>query len=107
MKIIYTNPDGSLTVVDNREFYSVKEGQLAYIREHAKELILATAPEYKQRNAALGLLSEQETQTVKDFIQNVRNISNQLEAQITAITWDGDPQTHAAACDAVQAIVWE
>jgi len=107
MKTIYTNPDGSTYIEDNREFYSVKSDQLFYIKEHAKQLILAVAPEYKQRNAALGLLTPEETQTIKDHIQTIRGISNIKEAQIEAITWDGNSNTHAAACDAVQAIVWE
>lgn len=107
MKICHTNPDGSLTIIDNREFYSLKSYQLNYIRERAKEIILENAPEYKQRNAALGLLSTQETNDIKNLIQSVRNLSNQKEAAIEAITWNGNPATHAAACDAIESIVWD
>lgn len=107
MKIIYTNLDGSLTVVDDRVFDTVKQNQLQYIREHAKQLILEGAPEYKQRNAALGLLTDSEANAIRAHIQSIRSISNQKETQIEAVTWDGDPATHATACDAVEAIGWE
>lgn len=107
MKIIYTNPDGSTYTVDNREFYSLKADQLYYIRERAKQLILEQAPEYKQRNAALGLLEDTETNRILAHIQSIRTISNQKESQIEAITWDGNPDTHTAACDAIQAVTWE
>lgn len=107
MKIIYTNPDGSLTVVDDRVFDTVKQDQLQYIHEHAKQLILEGAPEYKQRNAALGLLTDSEANAIRAHIQSIRTISNQKETQIEAVTWNGDPATHAAACDAVEAIGWE
>jgi hypothetical protein len=106
MKIVYTNPDGSTTLVDQREFYSLKEFQFSYIREKAKELILEQAPEYKQRNAALGLLSDAEANAIRAHIQNICTISNQKEAQIEAITWNGDAATHAAACDAIEEIGW-
>lgn len=107
MKIVYTNPDGTTTMVDQREFYSLKTYQLNYIRERAKELILEQAPDYKQRNAALGLLSDAEANAIRASIQQIRTISNQKEAAIEAITWDGNPATRAAACDAIEAIYWE
>jgi len=107
MKISYTNPDGSVTLVDQREFYSYKQYYLNYIREKAKELILDGAPEYKQRNAALGLLSDAEANAIRAHIQSIRTISNQKEAALEAIAWDGNPETHAAACDVIETITWE
>lgn len=107
MKISYTNLDGSTTIIDEREFYSWKQHYLNIIREKAKELILEQAPEYKQRNAALGLLSDAEANMIRAHIQSIRTISNEKEAQIEAITWDGNHATHAAACDAIEVIVWE
>jgi len=107
MKISYTNLDGSTTIVDQREFYSWKQYQLDTIRQKAKELILEHAPDFKQRNAALGLLTDAEANAIRAHIQSVRTVSNQKEAQIEAITWDGDPATHAAACDAIEAINWD
>ena len=107
MKISYTNPDGSTTLVDQREFYAYKAYYLNYIHERAHDLIIAVAPEYKQRNAALGLLTTEEADSIKTHIQNVRAISNQKETQLEAITWDGDPATHAAACDLIETITWD
>lgn len=97
---------GDCTIIDDRIFNDVVAFQLIQIRSKAMELILAVAPEYKQRNAALGLLSEQETQQIKNDIQNVRNISNSLEQQILAISWDGTEETRSEACDAIQDIRW-
>lgn len=93
-------------VIDERVFDDCQKFQLQEIKKRAAELILEVAPEHKQRNAALGLLSDTETQELKTNIQNLRNISNTLEAQILAITWDGTEQNRAAACDAVQNIRW-
>ena len=107
MKISYTNPDGSTTLVDNREFYSYKDYYLKYIRERAHDLIIAGAPEYKQRNAALGLLSDAEANAIRAHIQSIRTISNQKEAALEAITWNGDPATHAAACDQIETVTWD
>ena len=95
------------TNIDDRNFNDCVSFQLQEIREKAKQLILAVVPEYKQRNAALGLLSVEETQQIKDSIQAIRTISNQKEAEINGITWDGQESTRAAACDAVQSIMWE
>lgn len=95
-----------ISTVDERVFYTIVQERLAYIREQAKEDILAAAPEYKQSNAALGLLSAEETQDIKDAIQEVRTKSNTKEAQILSITWDGQESSRVAACDAVDAIVW-
>lgn len=102
------NPETkTLTVNDFRIFSVCVDFQLQVIRERAKELILAVAPEYKQRNAALGLLSQQETDDMKTEIQNIRTISNQKEAEILAVVWDGTEASRSAACDAVQAVRWD
>ena len=100
------NEDGTATITDNRDFFDCKIFAVQKTKEKAMEKILVLAPDYKQRNAALGLLSEQETQQIKDNIQTIRNISNSLEQQILAITWDGTEETRISACDAVQDIRW-
>lgn len=92
---------------DERIFTMCRDYQLAVIRNKAKELIEAVAPDYKQRNAALGLLSQQETDQIKTDIQTIRNISNQKEQQILSVVWDGTEATRPAACDAVQAVRWD
>ena len=94
------------TIIDERIFEHCVAKQLEVIREKAKNLILEKAPEYKQRNAALGLLSDAEVQQMKDDIQNIRNISNSFEQQILTIVWDGSEENRPAACDAVQSIFW-
>ena len=106
MRECTTNLDGTETCVDTRVFSQIKTLQLEYIRETAKQLIFAVAPEYKQRNAALGLLSLEETEEIKNHIQTIRTISNQKEAQIQAIVWDGQEATRVSACNAVEAIIW-
>lgn len=100
------NQDGQLTIVDERNFNDCKNQQLKYIKEKAMELIITAVPEYKQRNAALGLLSQEEIESIKSIIQNYRTISNQLEAEIESVIWDGTEETRIAACDAVQNVIW-
>lgn len=107
MRKIITNLDGTITDIDERVFSLVKEAQLKYIRQTAMDLILEQYPEFKQRNAALGLLSSQETQDMKDFIQQIRTISNQKETAIESIVWDGYEATRKTACDSVEQISWD
>lgn len=104
--ITYDKDGNEISVKDNRVFSDCVENQLKFIREHAGKLILDIAPEHKQRNAALGLLSQQEIDDIKNHIQTVRNKSNALEGQINAVIWDGQEYTRPSACDAVQAIIW-
>jgi len=104
MKIVQTNLDGSTTLIDLRVFSIVKQNQIKAIKDRAMELILEKAPEYKQRNAALGLLSNEETDKIKQDIQSIRILSDQKESQIESIVWDGNKETEAAACDAVELI---
>jgi len=103
---IYNELTGEYVSTDERVFGDCKSYQLLQIKNAAKQLILDAVPEYKQRNAALGLLTNEETQQIKDTIQAIRTISNQKEAEINAIVWDGQESTRAAACDAVQNIIW-
>lgn len=97
---------GEYVINDQRVFSECVDFQLKQIRQKARDLILENAPEYKQRNAALGLLSAQEEQQVKDAIQEIRTISNSLEQQILSVSWDGQESSRAAACDAVQNVRW-
>jgi len=98
---------GQVLTIDERIFSHCVEYQLKIIRERAKDLILEGAPEYKQRNAALGLLSDTEANAIRAHIESVRTISNQKEAEILAVIWDGQESTRAAACDAVQNVRWD
>ena len=76
---IYDKDGNEIFVNDTRIFSDCVANQLKFIREHAATLILDGAPEYKQRNAALGLLSQQEIDDMKNHIQTIRNQSNALE----------------------------
>ena len=104
---IFDEITGQYTTIDNREFLRCVQLQLEFIRNRARDLIIEVAPEYKQRNAALGLLSDTEIVEIKNNIQTIRNISNEKENNITSVVWDGTEETRAAACDAVQAVRWE
>ena len=104
---IYDEGSGQYIYKDERVFSMCVSHQLEVIRQRAKELILEIAPEYKQRNAALGLLTQQQIDDLKTGIQNIRNISNQKEQEILSVVWDGSEQTRSFACDAVQAIRWD
>lgn len=95
------NGDGSITITDGRDFFDCKTFALQQIKKQAMEKIYEIAPDFKQRNAALGLLSQQETDEIKNHIENIRNASNIKEAEIMAIEWDGTEETRSAACDAV------
>lgn len=103
---IWNEDNKTLVEVDERVFSICVEHQLQVIRETAKEMILLVAPDYKQRNAALGLLTQEEADDIKTKIQNIRTMSNQKEAQILAVVWDGTEANRAAACDAVQNVRW-
>lgn len=100
-------PDGTLEIIDDRIFEDCKTFQIQRLKIVATEKIIEVAPDYKQRNAALGLLSSQETQDMKDFIQQIRTISNQKETAIESIVWDGYEATRKTACDSVEQISWD
>lgn len=109
MKHHITNPDGSTTVLDQRTPTQSAAAVLRLMRERCEREILALAPDYRQRNAALGLLSQEETQFVKDAINGPRARLAAIEAQLAALVdgWDELEATRAAVCDAIEAIGWE
>lgn len=95
-----------IRIIDRRRFADVVAFQLAHFRTMATQEILAFAPEHKQRNAALGILTKEETQAITERIMDVREHCQNCEALVALVTWDGNDATHAEACDKVQAIVW-
>ena len=103
---IFNELTGQYEFIDERNFQFCVDYQLKVIKETAKEKIIAVAPDYKQRNAALGLLSTEETDELKNLINSIRAISNSLEQQILNVSWDGDESTRSTACDAVQNVRW-
>ena len=106
-EIVFDEALGDYVVNDQRVFSDCVVFQLKQIRRIAMEQILEVAPDYKQRNAAMGLLDPVEAQALKDAIQTIRAKSNAYEATINSVVWDGQESTRAAACDAVQAVRWE
>ena len=103
---IFNEVTGQYEFIDERNFQFCVEYQLKVIRETAKEKIIKGAPDHKQRNAALGLLSDDETNQLKTLINSIRAISNSLEQQILNVSWDGDESTRSIACDLVQNVRW-
>lgn len=95
-----------IRTIDRRIFADVVAFQLAHFQTMATQEILAFAPEHKQRNAALGILSQEETQAITEGIMDVREHCQNCEALVCLVAWDGTVDTHAEACDKVQAIVW-
>jgi|694.fasta_scaffold117947_3 hypothetical protein len=105
-KDIIINADGTTTIVDKRTFSDVVSNQIYGFKKAAEDEILKSCPEYKQRNAALGLLTAEETEFIKTTIQHVRTKCHELEQQVLAIHWDGNESTRGEACDAVQNTHW-
>lgn len=103
---IRSNIDGTITVIDQRDFHSTKEFTLIQIKESAKEEILNRYPEFKQRNLAMGILTAEEEREIRHGIESIRIYAHSLEDAVNAVTWDGTEETRAAACDAVQTISW-
>jgi len=105
-KEIVIGADGQITVIDNRVFSSVVESQISAIKSSASEEILSRYPNYKQSNAALGILDSAEENEIKDRINEIRTYSNTLENQVRAVVWDGTQKNRVKACDDVQAVQW-
>ncbi|MEO5376924.1 MAG: hypothetical protein H7832_03955 [Magnetococcus sp. DMHC-6] len=72
------------SAVENRPLTDVQTEQRALLKERTQNAILTMAPDYAQRNAALGLLDATETQFIKDHISTCRTICHTTEAAIAA-----------------------
>jgi len=99
--------DGTLIVIDNRIFSEVVSAKIENLKTFAQEKILNLCPEFKQRNAAMGLLSPEETTYITSTIQSIRDKCNQLEQRVLDVTWDGTEENRSAACDIVQTMDWD
>jgi uncharacterized protein YbbK (DUF523 family) len=99
--------DGTLIVIDNRIFSEVVSAQIEILKRTAQEKILNFCPEYKQRNAAMGLLSPEETTYITSTIQSIRDKCHQLEQRVLDVTWDGTEENRSSACDIVQTTYWD
>ena len=100
------SPDGSVRVIDDRRYLDVVAWQIESVKQQARDQILAAAPEHRQRNAALGLLTVAETDVIVSAISMARNKSAELQRAIAAVRWNGQEESRSAACDAVQRVTW-
>lgn len=103
---IYDETSGTTVMVDARVFSDCVAEQISLFKIIASEEILKRYPEHKQRNAALGILTAAEMNTIREGIDSIRSYCDSLEAQVNAVSWDGTEGTRAAACDAVQSVRW-
>jgi hypothetical protein len=89
---VVSNP-GKYRVVDGtlvRPTARLRSERTAKIKAEAQARILERYPIWKQLNAALGLLSAEETDEIKAFIQSVRGASDTAEEQVAGLNADGD-----------------
>jgi len=77
------------------------------MKRMASEYLAVVAPNHKQQNAALGLLTSAETTQIKAAIQMVRDAVDVSESALLAITWNGHEATRAQACDKLETISLE
>ena len=99
--------DGSvIEVIDEREVEAVRSYRLSSIRKRAAREIEESVPEFKQRNIAMGVITGSEKTALVAAINVVREYCNGLEEQINAVTWDGEADTRAEACNAIESVGW-
>ena len=60
--------------------------KVARLKAAAPDAVYSKAPQYKQANAALGILSVEDVKTITDWIQTVRKVTSDMEREITAAT---------------------
>ncbi len=107
MRIEIYNDNGLVSVSDDRSIDECKEVQISKIKQWCAESILKAAPEFKQANAALGLLGEEEATDIKLAIQTRRNKSNELELEVLAVQPLGETEEDKIEANAkIDAIVW-
>lgn len=65
---------------------SIKQSKISKFKnEIAPKLVYTKAPEYKQVNSALGIYPEEKRTEIIGWIQAVRKLTDEIEAEITAI----------------------
>ena len=77
-------------MVQDRPLDEGKTALIYQLKAGTRERILAESPEYAQRNAALGILTQGEIDTVKANINTHRDACNTAEANINAATTVAD-----------------
>lgn len=82
-QLSYCN-DEVIEQIDQRTLQSARDERLAVVKTHYRDKILAAYPEHQQRNAAMGLLGEEETAAVTAGIQALRDEYAAHKAQLMA-----------------------
>ena len=87
-----TTVDAVWTVAD-RPLDEMKTAMVGQLKKVTQERILSQAPDYAQRNAALGILSQTEIDALKSTIQTFRDDCTTAETNINTATTTGDAIT--------------
>lgn len=98
--------DGTIERIDNRTVEACRSAAILRLKQQCEKTILENAPDYKQRNAALGLLDSKETNDIIDCIQQNRQKYEQLKQQVNNIIWDGTENNRVTCCDQINNINW-
>ncbi len=85
-KTTISDGKGNNIVEDTRILEYEMKIKLADLRDAIKSDIDVLAPAYKQQNAALGLLSEEEITELKNNIQKCRDYYTNLQTQLLQVT---------------------
>jgi len=96
----YEVGESSVTATDTLTDMSLEDAKasaIADMKASAGDEILEAAPDYKQRNAALGILTTEEIDTIKTAIEATRTKCDAKEAAIAACT----------TADELIAITWQ
>ena len=72
--------------VTERTLNRARTEAIAAVKEEAGRRISMRYPDYKQRNAALGLYSQSELVTIRGYINHIRTVADDLEARIARYT---------------------
>ena len=72
----------SVWTVTDLPLAEVKSALITQLKEETRDRIYANAPDYMQRNAALGILSQEEIDTIKNTIETHRTACHATETTI-------------------------
>lgn len=77
--------DGKFIVKDFKTPEEIEQNRISFIKSKAQSLILSKYSLEKQSSANLGIYGEVYLQEMKDYISNIIRISNEAEANGTAL----------------------
>lgn len=76
--------------IDTRTLEYTKEERKGHVKQECRRHILSLYPEFKQRNAGMGIYSEEENQRIINGIKDCISKCDRLEALIEAQTTKDD-----------------